>query len=159
MSDVTKRQVIPAIRVAPRKHYGPVPQVPGFGTWLRADNFVVISVLSECCLWCESRKFFAVLRTSSTLRGGWFVIPTSCAHSCDVWHDILEVAGEFRVWGCCLLGIANCLWRLGTTIVLMPWVEREHDRAWVICVVYLVALLCLVWWFCYDVWAIRVCYI
>ena len=46
-------------------------------------------------------NFFAVLRAGLILRGGWLVIPTSCAHSCDVWHNILEVAGEMWVWVRC----------------------------------------------------------
>ena len=133
MSDVTRRQVISAIRVTQQKHCGPIThRSQDLGRDSRVDNLVVNSVLSEYCLWCECMNFFVVLRTSLTLRGGWFVIPTSCAHSCDVWHDILEVAGEFRVWGSCLLWIAFCLRRFGTTMrVLTPWVGRQREHPWV----------------------------
>ena len=45
-------------------------------------------------------------------------IPTSRAHSCDVWHDILVVAGEFWVWVCCRImgcGLLTEVWHDGGT--------------------------------------------
>ena len=129
---------------------------------LRLVFVLWILCVLECCLCVGCMNFFVVLRTSLTLRGGWFVIPTSCAHSCDVWHDILEVAGEFWVWGRCRRWIEICLRRFGTTMVLTPRVGRQCDRARVICVAYLVALVCspgnCLLWLCYDVCAIHVCY-
>ena len=68
--------------------------------WRVIVLWIAVFYLCAVCLLCV--KFFAVLRAGSILRGGWLVVPTSGAHSCDARHDILEVTGEFwvRVWSC-----------------------------------------------------------